>query len=287
MRLRSVAVLSMTAAMFVGLTACGASSSGIGLGNCAITSAKGSLGGFKLTSSGVLTVATNLPAPGYWNGKTTTDQKDGLEFCLAADIANRLGLSKVHVVNVDFAALQAGQVKGYDIALSQMTILPERQKVVDFSSPYFSSDQGLMVLKGTTAATLADVKKLKLGSQVGTTGLDYANTQIKPNSATQVFQDTATMFNALLAKTVDGLIFDVAIVLPQTKVSGYENTAIIDQFKTGEGYGIVLPKGSPNLTKINDLLKAQTDDGTLARYSNKYVQVDPAEVARIPFITAP
>jgi polar amino acid transport system substrate-binding protein len=144
-----------------------------------------------------------------------------------------------------------------------------------------------MVNKGTAPATLADVQKLKLGSQVGTTGLDFATSRIKPSTAPQVFQDTATMFNALLAKTVDGLVFDVAIVLPQSKVKGYEGTAIVAQFKTGEGYGILLPKGSANLASVNQMLKASIADGTLSRFSLKYVSVDPAEVAKIPTIDVP
>ena len=37
-------------------------------GDCDITVAKGSLGDVKLTTDGELTVATNLPAPGFWNG---------------------------------------------------------------------------------------------------------------------------------------------------------------------------------------------------------------------------
>jgi polar amino acid transport system substrate-binding protein len=272
------------------LSACGSSSSGTkagAFGNCQITSAKGSLGAFKLTSSGTLTVATNLPAPGYWGGTKPDNQKDGLEFCMAADIANRLGLGKVTVKNVDFTALQAGQVQGFDIALSQVTINADRKKVVDFSDPYFTSDQALMVLKGTAPKTLADVKKLQLGSQSGTTGLDYINNNVKPDKTSKVFQDTPSMFNALLAKTVDGIVFDTAILLPQSKQKGYENTALVAQFKTGEGYGILMQKGSSNLTKVNELLKAMKDDGSLGRFSQAYVSVNPTDVASIPFIDVP
>jgi polar amino acid transport system substrate-binding protein len=199
-------------------------------------------------------------------------------------MANRLGLTKLTVKNVDFAALQAGQAQGFDIALSQVTINDDRKKVVSFSDSYFTSDQALMVNKGTTAATMADVQKLQLGSQTGTTGLDYITNTVKPSKDPKVFQDTASMFNALLAKTVDGILFDTAILLPQSKQPGYENTAVIAQFKTGEGYGILLPKDSANLAKVNEMLKAQKDDGTLTRFSQAYVQIDPAEVAKIPVI---
>jgi polar amino acid transport system substrate-binding protein len=280
-------VLAVLTGGLLALSACGGSSSSLGFGDCAITSAKGSLGNFKLTSGGVLTVATNLPAPGYWDGTKPDNQKSGLEFCMAADIANRLGLSKVRVKNVDFAALQAGQVQGFDIALSQITVNAARKQVVDFSDPYFTSDQALMVLKGTAPKTLADVQKLQLGSQSGTSPLDYIDKNIKPQKAAKVFQDTPSMFNALLAKTVDGIVFDTAILLPQSKQPGYENTAIVAQFKTGEGYGILLPKGSSNVTKINELIAAMKADGSLDRFSQKYVSVALADVANIPFIDVP
>jgi polar amino acid transport system substrate-binding protein len=280
-------VIALLSVGLLALGACGDSGSSLGFGDCEITSAKGSRGDFKLTSGGVLTVATSLPAPGYWSGAKPNDQKDGLEFCMAADIANRLGLSKVRVKNVDFAALQAGQVSGFDIALSQITVNDARKQVVDFSDSYFTSDQALMVLKGTDPKTLDDVRKLQLGSQSGTTPLEYIEKSIKPEKAAKVFQDTPSMFNALLAKTVDAILFDTAIVLPQSKEAGYENTAVVAQFKTGEGYGMLLPKGSSNVAKVNELLSAMKDDGSLDRFSQKYVSVALADVANIPFIDVP
>jgi polar amino acid transport system substrate-binding protein len=280
-------VLAVLSVGLLALSACGSSTSSLGFGDCGITSAKGSLGDFKLTKGGVLTVATNLPAPGYWGGTKPDNQKDGLEFCMAADIASRLGLSKVSVKQVDFAALQAGQVQGFDIAMSQITVNAARKQVVDFSNPYFTSDQALMVLKGTAPKTLADIQALQLGSQSGTTALEYIDKNIKPQKASKVFQDTPSMFNALLAKTVDGIVFDTAILLPQSKQAGYENTALVAQFKTGEGYGILLPKGSKNVAKVNELLAAMKADGSLDRFSQKYVAVALSDVANIPFIDVP
>ena len=68
---------------------------------------------------------------------------------MAANIAHRAGLDKLEVVNVAWDALVAGQTKDFDLALSQISITDERKKVVDFSVPYFSSDIGVLVKKGT------------------------------------------------------------------------------------------------------------------------------------------
>ncbi len=161
-------------------TTSGGSSSG-NFGDCDITVAKGSLGDVKLTSDGELTVATNLPAPGFWNGDDPDSINGGFEYCMAADIATSLGLDKVKVVNVSFDALVAGQTAGFDLALSQVTITDERAKVVDFSTPYFSSDQGVLVNKGTTISNIDEAKKAKWGVQASTTGQSYLADVIKPD----------------------------------------------------------------------------------------------------------
>ena len=180
-------------------TTSGGGSSG-NFGDCDITVAKGSLGDVKLTSDGELTVATNLPAPGFWNGDDPDSINGGFEYCMAADIATSLGLDKVKVVNVSFDALVAGQTAGFDLALSQVTITDERAKVVDFSTPYFSSDQGVLVNKGTTISNIDEAKKAKWGVQASTTGQSYLADVIKPTSEPAVFQDTPSMFTALQAK---------------------------------------------------------------------------------------
>ena len=70
---------------------------------------------------------------------------------MAAELANMAGLSKVAVKNVSFNQLVAGHTSDYDIALAEITITPERDKVVDFSVPYFESNIGVLVQKGAVA----------------------------------------------------------------------------------------------------------------------------------------
>ena len=142
-------------------------------GDCDITVDKGELGDVQLTNDGELTVATNLPAPGFWNGDDPDSINGGFEYCMAADMATSLGLDKVKVVQVSFDALVAGQTSDFDIALSQVTITDERAKVVDFSTPYFSADQGVLVNKGTTIANIDEAKKAKWGVQASTTAQTY------------------------------------------------------------------------------------------------------------------
>ena len=105
--------------------------------------------------------------------------KDGYEYCMAANIAYRAGLDKVQVVNVAWDALVAGQTKDFDFALSEISITDERKKVVDFSVPYFHSDIGVLVKKGTEVDS-AKMKEMRIGVQQATTGADFVAKKLKP-----------------------------------------------------------------------------------------------------------
>ena len=63
----------------------------------------------------------------------------------------------------------------FDFDLDEFSITKPREQVVDFSAPYYNVSQAVVTVKGTKAAsvtTLAGLKSLKLGVQVGTTAYD-------------------------------------------------------------------------------------------------------------------
>ena len=230
---------------------------------------------------GQLTVEVNLPGPGWWNGDTPETVKDGYEYCLAANIAHRLGLPAVHVVNVAWDGLVAGQTKAFDLALSQISITDERKKVVDFSVPYFSSDIGIMAKSGT-AVTPASMKGLRIGVQQGTTAADFVANKLQPTTPAKVFPDTPSMFTALQAGQVDVAMTDTAIVLGQASASGGLFT-VVGQYATGETYGALYPKGGANNAAIDKVLTSLIDDGSTKKLAAKYLAaswgVDPNTIA--------
>jgi len=114
------------------------------IGSCELSGAKGSIPIEKPAKAGQLTVEVSLPAPIWWNGDTPEAIKDGMEYCMAAEIAWRAGYDKLEVVNVGWDALIAGQTADFDLAMSQISITEDRKKVHDFSVPYFNSDIGVL-----------------------------------------------------------------------------------------------------------------------------------------------
>jgi polar amino acid transport system substrate-binding protein len=245
------------------------------IGNCEVSGKKGEFP-FKPAIAGQLTLEVNLPAPIFYNGDTPETIKDGLEYCFAANIAHRAGLDKVVVKNVAWDALVAGQTKSFDLALSQISITDERKKVVEFSTPYFASDIGVLVKKGTKV-TATSIKTLRIGVQQGTTGADFAAKTLKAKTV-KVFPDTPGMFTALQAGQIDVAMTDTAIVLGQAKASDgvFE---VVAQYKTGESYGALFPKGNPNNKVINQIIAALIKDGTVGKLTAQYFGMDPTKIA--------
>jgi len=270
-------IVALLAVVVIALTACGDDSGSSSGGNTTATQAGGAA--FKPIKANTLTVVTSLPGPGFWEGSDSDPTKitSGYEYEMAKVIQQKLGLANLEVRNENFDAIVAGQAGQYDLALSQVTITDERKKVVDFTEPYFESDQGVYAKAGTKVPDLAAAKKLLWAVQTGTTGADFVTGTIKPDKSPQVYQNLADAFTALTAGQVDAVMMDTAIVLPEAAKSGGK-TEVVAQFKTGESYGGILPKGSTNKAAIDAIIQGLKADGTLGQLAAKNLGGDPSKV---------
>lgn len=237
-------------------------------GNCEVTGQKGSV---KLTTlvPGALSVRPVLSSRGWWNGSSLETTRDGFEYCLAANMAYRAGLDGVILVSRSFPQVLTGQATGFDIVLSEVTITDERKKTVNFTDPYYNSTQGLLVKKGTKVDP-NNLEKLRIGVQQGTTAYEFVNTHIKPTEQPKVFPDTSTMYAALAAGQIDAAIYDTENVLLRAKGSN-GMLEVAGRFDTGEQWGGIVNKDSPNLAAFNKLIAEMKKDGTLEKLSAKYL----------------
>lgn len=248
------------------------------IGNCEVTGEKGSMP-ITPAVAGQLTVEVSLPAPIWWNGDTPETIADGFEYCMAANIAWRAGLEKLVVVNVGWDALVTGQTRDFDLALSQISITDERKQVVDFSVPYYSSDIGLLALKGASV-TQENYRTLRVGVQQGTTGSYFATEVLKLTNVSQ-YPEQGAMFAALAAGQIDVAMTDTSIVVAQETVTNGEQV-VVAQIKSGDEYGALYPKGGANNAKIDAIIQAMIADGTISALADKYLAAvwgkDPAKV---------
>lgn len=135
------------------------------------------------TSKDQLVVATNAAFEPF--EYTDGDKYLGIDMEIASLLAKELGMELV-IKNMDFDAvcLSVGQHK-CDIAMAGLTVKPDREEYVTFSTSYYKASQKLIVKDGDKTfddcKTAADVeailktfdKDTKIGVQNGTTGQLY------------------------------------------------------------------------------------------------------------------
>jgi polar amino acid transport system substrate-binding protein len=301
--MRRFAIIGMAVAVAISLTACGSSGSSkpssspttagstTTTGPCASAAdaynkTVSATSTFKPVKAGTLSVVTSLPGPGFWEGSDTDPTKvtSGYEYDIAKDMEQQLGMTKLSVRNVGFDAIVAGSITNYDVALSQISITCDRAKVVDFSMPYFQSNQGILMKAGKSVTTLAQAKALKWGVQSATTAIDLLK-KIGVNNP-HVYQGLTDAYTALDAGQVDAILIDTAINLGEAARSKGK-FAVVAQFNQPGGpdqYGAILPKGSANIGAINAVFKNLSDTGALKTLATKDLTEDPGT---IPIIQVP
>ncbi|MDX2382041.1 MAG: ABC transporter substrate-binding protein [Acidimicrobiia bacterium] len=221
---------------------------------------------------GVLTIATGEPAFPPWVENDAPESGEGFEAAVAYAVAEEMGYTGDSVVWVRTTFDQAIQpgAKSFDLNLQQYSITDERKESIDFSLPYFTSNQAIVALGGSAAegaASVDDLKGLKFGAQAGTTSLDFITEVIQPDQEPFVYDDNVGAKAALEANQIDAAVFDLLTALYVSAVE-IEGSAVIGQFPveagaTADELGIVLEKDSALTGCVDAAITAITDSGEL------------------------
>jgi polar amino acid transport system substrate-binding protein len=141
----------------------------------------------------------------------------------------------------------------------------------------------VLVKKGN-AVDAASIKSARIGVQQATTAASFVDERIKPEQVVRVFPDTPSMFTALQANQIDVAMTDTGIVLAQAAVSN-GRFEVVGQYATGETYGAIYPKGSPNKATLDRVIQSLIDDGTLKRLAGTYLaDLWGADPTAIPYL---
>jgi len=254
-----------------------------GFGECKLTGTAGSVQ-IPTVAEGTLTVAAILPAPDSFKGNSPETIVGGFEYCLAAEIAHRAGLSSVTVQNVPWPALIAGQLSGFDVAMTNIFITEERLKAVDFTIPYFVATSGVMVRSEDAGKINKDnLGSMRLGVFLASVQDRYLDSTMKPTGEVRRFEATADLFTALSAGQVDAVLFDLSGVLPAASQSNGA-LSVVGQYNVGGDVGGVLIKGSEAKAGFDAAVQSMIDDGTLAQLvATWYAPLWGVDPATIPY----
>ncbi|QUC14706.1 amino acid ABC transporter substrate-binding protein [Arachnia propionica] len=266
------------------------------LGSCTIASdgkntpnsASASEGSLKTVTPGKLTIATGEPAYSPWVENNDPASGKGFEAAVAYAVAGKLGFANADVVWVrsTFDAAVAPGAKDWDFNLQQFSITEERRNAVDFSSPYYTTAQAVVTLKGSPvsgATTVAELKGALLGAQTGTTSHRMLTETVAPTTAPSVFNNSQDTVQALKGGQVDAIVVDLptALYLVAAELDG---GVVVGQFADtsgGDQFGLVLPKGSALTAAVTGAVDALRADGTLDSLTKTWL----SETVNVPVLS--
>lgn len=227
----------------------------------------------------VIVFGTNAEFPPfeYVTSKGTIGEFDGIDIAIAQKIAEDQG-KEAKINNMEFdsllLALDNGQV---DAVIAGMTVTDERKQAYDFSTPYYTATQVMIVKDDSDIQKASDMKDKKIVVIQGYTG-ETCVQEMGYNY--EAFKKGTEAIMELVNGKCDVVVIDSATA--EKFVGDNEGLKIVedpDAFEAEE-YAIAVKKGNTELlNQINASVQKMLDDGTVSELSAKYLDVDTEEDA--------
>ena len=241
-----------------------------------------------IKEKGTLVVGASVAFPPYefyWtNPETGVEEPAGFDMSLAKGIADELGVELV-IADQSFAglitALRAGEI---DMIISGMAIREDRLEVVDFTMPYYTGAQIMLVRSEDfdTLKTVEDMTGKKVGAQLGGLQVGILEEQFA-NAEPYVMEKVPLMILDLLQGQLDGVLL-ADMVAKNYMVLNPGMLAISEvpgDYNTSGGAGVAVAKGDNEalLEVLNAYIEKVTTDGTFDSWVDLAVEQNAKLVA--------
>lgn len=237
-----------------------------------------------LNTSGKRPADTKCPSDAL-----TTAEMQGFDVDVAAELGKRLGVETCFATP-EWDMITAGNwANKWDVSVGSMTITPERQKVLDFTVPYYYTPAVIALAKGSGVTSVEQLAGKTLCVAASTTYESWLNGEldlpassiyVQPPDVKQVVlptdQECAQAIQAgrtdFIGYVTSGTVVDsnIAAGLEVDKLGGAmyaeELAAAIDKANTRPT--------ATFLTALNGYIKDMHSDGTLTTISNKWFEMD-------------
>lgn len=198
----------------------------------------------------------------------------GFDVDLWAEIAKRIGV-EYELKPMDFNGLIPGLTTGnLDAALAAIFVKSSREKVIDFSHPYFRAGLKMMVpANNTDIKEPADLKGKVVAVKLGTATVDYVETL----GAKKIvkFPNIDQAYLEVVTGGADAAMHDTPNVLYYIKTAGNGRVKAVGPDVKAAQYGIAFPQGSKLRDKANIALLEMMEDGAYAALYRKWFDADP------------
>jgi len=242
-----------------------------------------------VTKAGKIRVSTD---PNYapQSAQKPDGTYEGFDIDVATEIATRMGL-KVEFVTPAWDAITAGSWGGrWDMSVGSMTITTVRQKVVDFSPPYYftpaqmtaSKASGITTLDGLAGKTVCAGASTTYYDWLSGTKLDFGTlspTTTPPAGVKVVTQKTdADCAQLWAAGRNDWQGWLTAGPTVEQAIKQNQPVVKVGDPVYFEPLAVAIDKSGPNdsdfLAKVSQIVKDMHADGTLTKFSMKWYSLD-------------
>lgn len=213
-------------------------------------------------------VAIDLGAPPF--GTTDASMNPtGSDVETARLLARDLGVELEIVQTTGANRIPFLQTGKADIVISSLSVTPEREKVIDFSTPYAQIQSVVAGPKSMAIKGFADLAGKRVASARGTTN-DRLVTEGAKGAQIVRFDDDATLVTAVASGQVDIVATAptlVKVIADKAPAIGLENKFVMQSFPLGMG----MRKGEAKLQAwINQWVARNTENGRLAEICRRF-----------------
>lgn len=239
----------------------------------------------RIQQAGTLTVGTSADYPpfSFYDGRFNLT---GFDPELARAVGEKLGL-EVRVIDIPFPglydALDVGQI---DVAVSAISVTPERELRVDFSDVYYIAEDAFLTRADSALLDLTSIEEVRSDTRVGVQeGSVYqawaedtlVDAGLLPAENLLLYSDVEQAVRDLQRSRVDMVIMDANPA--QQFVTDADNLKIVAQGINVQRYAMAVVNGSNELRRnLNAALEELRMDGTIETLALDFFGVNVGQV---------
>ena len=218
----------------------------------------------EVKEAGKLVIATSPDFPPFEN--LEGNEVVGIEIDIMKLICEKLNVELV-IETMDFDSVMVGiPAAKYDCGVSGITVTPDREKNMRFTTPYYVAAQCIVVKEGSDIKGVADLEGKKVSVQTATTAEDAC---LEAKYDVLSFQNNADAKTALTTNKVNAWVVDNLTALQMVEEG--DGLVILEEELTEEPYAFAFAYGSETLVAaIDEVLKELIADGTIEGIFTKW-----------------
>ncbi len=224
-----------------------------------------------IKEKGVIRIAMSGAYPPF-NFVNESNEVVGFDPAIGTEVAKRMGL-ETEIVTTAWDGIIGGLLANkYDAIVGSMTITAERDEVVDFVGPYYTTKRAIFTKPDSGITSVSQLGDVKMGVTLGETHEAWAREQ---GYNVRTYKGLPELLLELQNGRVDVIANDSIAAILAMKENGYDFVMLPDLETEAFGAGIAIREGNPELkAAMQAALDSMMEDGTYVEIAEKWVGGD-------------